>query len=69
MIVSRAFLIQQAVLNAALQRMPATVKFDGPACAIRWMTYAEDGYMPTRAFTAAIHREFHKLAQKYEALS
>ena len=64
---SRQFMIQQAILNAALHRMPVTVKWDGPVAALRAMTYPEMGWIPTRAFAADIHREFHILAQKYEA--
>ena len=64
---SRQFLIQQAILNAAAKRMPATVSWDGPVVALRAMTYPEMGWIPTRAFAADIYREFHILAQKYEA--
>ena len=64
---SRDFMVRQAVLNAAAKRMPATVKYEGVASALRCMTYEEMGWVPTIAFAAVIHAEFHKLAQRYEA--
>jgi hypothetical protein len=66
---SRQFLVTQAVLNAALKRMPMTVKLNGPAKAVVWMTHVRNGnpFYPDPSFLSDIHAEFHKLAQHYEA--
>jgi len=67
---SREFMIQQAVLNAIAIRMPATVKADGAAGALKWkQRYFWDGATPDSGFVNIVAGQFHDIAKRHQQVA